>query len=182
MLAFELAVINARLVPGHPPTEARLHESCVRSGPPSLLHFQRHWRNLGAITDRMRPQPLICVHDVEASSRWYQRLLGCRSAHGGSEYERLVASDGRLVLQLHRWDVEHHHGPIGDPEAKPYGNGVLLWFEVDDFDAAVARAEDMKVKIVLARHRHVGAKHWQVWLRDAEGYTVVLSSPDGSAP
>ena len=23
----------------------------------------------------MRPQPLICVHDVEASSRWYQRLL-----------------------------------------------------------------------------------------------------------
>ena len=27
----------------------------------------------------MVPQPLICVTDVEASSRWYQRLLGCRS-------------------------------------------------------------------------------------------------------
>ncbi len=36
----------------------------------------------------MRPQPLIAVKDVEASSRWYQRLLGCRSAHGGREYER----------------------------------------------------------------------------------------------
>jgi len=83
----------------------------------------------------MNPQPLICVNDVEASSQWYQRLLGCQSAHGGRDYERLVIG-GKLVLQLHRWDVGHHHGPIGDPKAKPYGNGVLLWFEIHDFDAA----------------------------------------------
>ena len=81
----------------------------------------------------MRPQPLIAVTDVEASSRWYQRLLGCESAHGGAEYERLV-SDGRLILQLHRFEVEHHHERIGNPDDKPYGNGVLLWFEVDDFE------------------------------------------------
>lgn len=87
----------------------------------------------------MRAQPLIAVSDVEASSRWYQRLLGCQSAHGGTEYERL-ASNGVLVLQLHRFDVEHHHGRIGDPADRPYGNGVLLCFEIDDFDAAVARA------------------------------------------
>jgi catechol 2,3-dioxygenase-like lactoylglutathione lyase family enzyme len=129
----------------------------------------------------MHAQPLICVSDVEASSRWYQRLLGLESAHGGSEYERLVI-DGELVLQLHRWEVEHDHGPIGDPKAKPYGNGVLLWFEIDDFDAAVARAEEMRAYIVIPRRRHVGAKHWEIWLRDMEGYTVVLSSPDGSAP
>jgi hypothetical protein len=83
----------------------------------------------------MRPQPLICVRDVEASSRWYQRLFGCQSAHGGREYERLVVNK-RLVLQLHRWDVEHHRDPIGNPNHKPYGNGVLLWFEIDDFDAS----------------------------------------------
>ena len=28
----------------------------------------------------MRPQPLIAVTDVEASSRWYQRLFGCKAA------------------------------------------------------------------------------------------------------
>ena len=33
----------------------------------------------------MRPHPLICVKDVEASGVWYQRLLGCESAHGGPE-------------------------------------------------------------------------------------------------
>src|SRR6266704_4675329 len=101
----------------------------------------------------MRLQPLICVRDVEASSRWYQRLLGCQSGHGGPEYERLV-STGALILQLHRWDVEHHHGPIGDPAAKPYGNGVLLWFEIDDFDAAMARVNELNPQIVMPRHRN----------------------------
>ena len=133
----------------------------------------------------MRPQPLICVSDVEASSRWYQRLLGCHSAHGGRQYERLVWRD-RLILQLHCWEAEHHHGRIGDPSFRPYGNGVLLWFEIDDFDAAVARATDLKAEIVLPRHRNPpdgdgGPNHWEIWLRDPDGYTVVLASPDGSA-
>ena len=101
----------------------------------------------------MRPQPLIFVNDVEASSRWYQRLLGCQSAHGGAEYERLVAN-GSLVLQLHSFKVDHHHGPIADPLDKPYGNGLLLWFEIDDFAAAVVRAEELKAEIVMARHRN----------------------------
>jgi catechol 2,3-dioxygenase-like lactoylglutathione lyase family enzyme len=132
-----------------------------------------------------RPQPLIAVTDVEASSRWYQRLLGCHSDHGGPEYERLV-SNGVLILQLHRFDVEHHHGRIGNPADKPYGNGVLLWFELEEFDAAMDRVAEMKVEIVLPRHRNPpsgegGPNHWECWLRDPDGYTVVLASPDGSA-
>ena len=134
----------------------------------------------------MRSQPLICVNDVEAASSWYQRLLGCRSAHGGAEYERLVDGNGELILQLHRWDVTHDHGRIGDPTLRPYGNGVLLWFEVEDFDAAVARAESMGVEQVMPRHRNPpdgrgGPNHWECWLRDPNGYTVVLASPDGTA-
>jgi catechol 2,3-dioxygenase-like lactoylglutathione lyase family enzyme len=133
----------------------------------------------------MRPQPLISVRDVEASSRWYRRLLGCQSAHGGAEYERLVAN-GVLILQLHRFEVEHHHGPIGNPDDKPYGNGVLLWFEIDDFDAAVARVTGMKAEVVLPRHRNPpdgdgGPNHWECWILDPDGYQVVLASPDGSA-
>lgn len=133
----------------------------------------------------MRPQPLICVRDVEASSSWYQRLLGCGSAHGGSEYERLVLNE-LLILQLHSFHVEHHHGPIGDPNDKPYGNGVLLWFEINDFDAAMDRVAELKAEIVLPRHRNPpdgdgGPNHWECWLRDPDGYMVVLASPDGSA-
>ena len=133
----------------------------------------------------MRPQPLLVVTDVEASSRWYQKLLGCRSDHGGREYERLVDGN-RLVMQLHAFEVAHDHGPIGDRDDRPYGNGVLLWFEIDDFDAAASRAADMQVEVVLPRHRNPpagggGPNHWELWLRDPDGYTVVLASPDGSA-
>ncbi|HZX26144.1 MAG TPA: VOC family protein [Telluria sp.] len=121
----------------------------------------------------VRLSPLICVRDVEASSRWYQRLLGCTSGHGGQEYERLD-SEGELVLQLHRWEVEHDHGPLGDP-ALPIANGVLLWFDLDDFDAAVARAEEMGVEIIRPR-RFSPNGNWECWLRDPDGYTVVLTS------
>lgn len=127
----------------------------------------------------MRAKPLIAVTDVEASSRWYQRLLGCQSDHGGTEYERLV-SNGQLVLQLHSFDIDHDHGPIGNRDDRPYGNGVLLWFEVDDFDAVLERASAMGVEILLPRRRN-DPDHWECWMRDPDGYMVVIASPDGSA-
>ena len=119
----------------------------------------------------VRSQPLIAVTDVEASSRWYQQLLGCQSAHGGPEYERLV-SNGTLVLQLHHFEEEHHHGPIGKKDDRPYGNGVLVWFEVDDFDAAAARAAAMDVQVVLPRHRNP-----PIWGRRTEPLGVVDPRP-----
>ena len=133
----------------------------------------------------MRPQPLIVCRDVEASSRWYQRLLGCKSAHGGDHYERLVDPRDVLVMQLHAWEVEHHHGAIGDPD-KPIGNGVLLWFEVDDFDAGVARANELGAKVVVGPIRNPpegpgGPAHRELWIKDLDGYTVVICSPDGEA-
>ncbi len=129
----------------------------------------------------MRPQPLIAVTDVEASSRWYQRLLGCKSDHGGPVYERLV-SKGLLILQLHSFESDHDHGPIGDKSSKPYGNGVLLWFEVDDFDAVLRRAAELKAEIVMPRHINPPEGQgdpfqWECWMRDPDGYVVVVSCP-----
>lgn len=131
-------------------------------------------------------QTLIAVRDVEASSRWYQTLLGLRSDHGGPHYERLLAGD-TLVLQLHRWETEHHHGRIGDPN-REVGNGAVLWFgETTDFDGAVARAAELGAAVVLAPHRNPpdgtgnGPGHREIWIRDPDGYTVVVASPDGEA-
>ena len=131
-------------------------------------------------------QPMIAVRDVEASSRWYQQLLGLQSGHGGPEYERLVA-DGVLVLQLHHREVGHHHGQIADPDSA-VGNGVLLWFgDVTDFDDAAARAEQLAAPIVRPPHRNPpegegnGPGHREIWIKDPDGYTVVIASPDGEA-
>jgi predicted enzyme related to lactoylglutathione lyase len=135
---------------------------------------------------RAQPQTMIAVRDVEASSRWYQQLLGLQSDHGGAEYERLL-SDGTLVLQLHQRDTAHHHGRIGDP-TREVGNGVLLWFgEVAAFDDVVTRVEQLGVPVVRPPHRNPpegqgnGPGHREIWISDLDGYTVVIASPDGEA-
>jgi catechol 2,3-dioxygenase-like lactoylglutathione lyase family enzyme len=136
----------------------------------------------------MRAQPFIECRDVEASSRFYQQLLGCKSAHGGREYERLVdprlhhtqwGTDG-LILQLHAWEADHHHQHPGDP-TQPVGNGVALWFEVDDFDDVVARGRKLGARIIMDVHLNPNAQHREFWLADPDGYTVVIASHDGEA-
>ena len=108
------------------------------------------------------------------------------SAHGGDAFERLLR-DGVLVLQLHNFDVEHDHGRIGDPSSRSYGNGLALWFEIDDFDEAVSRAEGQHAEVVLPPHRNPrddpgGPDHREVWPRDPDRYLVVLASLDGESP
>jgi predicted enzyme related to lactoylglutathione lyase len=131
-------------------------------------------------------QTLVAVRDVEASSRWYQHLLGLRSDHGGSTYERLLAGD-TLVLQLHAFESDHDHGTIGKPEGA-LGNGVLLWFgETADFDGVVARAAGLRATVVRPPARNPpreegnGPSHREIWIEDPDGYTVVVASPDGEA-
>mgnify|MGYP003546768984 CR=1 FL=1 len=122
---------------------------------------------------RVSPQPLLCVRDVPRASAWYQRVLGARSAHGGDEYER-IELDGVLILQLHALQEAHHHGALADPTL-PLGNGVAVWFEVDDLEAAQQRARGFGATVVTDVHVNPNAGHRELWLRDPDGYLVVLS-------
>jgi catechol 2,3-dioxygenase-like lactoylglutathione lyase family enzyme len=126
----------------------------------------------------IRPQPMIAVADVEKSSRWYQQILGARSGHGGAEYEQLIV-DGQLIMQLHRTGTGHHHGAIADP-GQPLGNGALLWFEAADFAAAVSRIRAGGTQVVADVHLNPNAGHHEIWIRDPDGYVVVLAEPYGS--
>jgi catechol 2,3-dioxygenase-like lactoylglutathione lyase family enzyme len=129
----------------------------------------------------MRATPMLQVDDVAASSRWYQRLLGLVSGHGGAEYEMLFAGPpfaSPLLLQLHRWDA-HEHGFLGSPD-RERGNGVSLWFEVADraaLDAAWARAGDGGVAVLEAPHWNPLAHHHEFTVRDPDGYVVVIATP-----
>ena len=79
-------------------------------------------------------------------------------------------------MQLHAWDV-HEHQHLGDPNSKPFGNGVLLWFQTDDFDAAVDRARQLGAEIL--EDVHVNGRQREIWLRDLDGYVVVLAGREG---
>lgn len=136
--------------------------------------------NSTAQKSSVQAQPLIAVRDVRASSRWYAELLGADSLpeHAHRDlYERLSCA-GQLILQLHAWDAEDHPNLV-NREAAPAGHGVLLWFEVQDFDAVVERARRLQAEIVLEPHVNPAPQHREIWLRDADGYVVVVASPDG---
>ncbi len=119
---------------------------------------------------------LVCT-SVSASSEWYQRVLGFESAHGGDEYEMLM-SDGGLVLQLHEIDVHEH--PALLREGRPLGgNGVAVWFDTATFDADVERVHSTDAEVLEDAHVNPAAQHREIWLRDPDGYVVVLSGPRG---
>jgi catechol 2,3-dioxygenase-like lactoylglutathione lyase family enzyme len=125
-------------------------------------------------------QPLIAVRDVRSSSRWYAELLdadGLPEHRHRDRYDRISCA-GRLLLQLHAWDVEDHPNLV-DAAAAPVGHGVVLWFEVDDFDAVVRRARALGAAVIAEPHVNPNPQHREMWLRDADGYVVVVAGPDG---
>src|SRR5580693_1661767 len=127
-------------------------------------------------------QPLIAVRDVRAAAKWYTKLLGADSLPDHEHrdvYDRVYVS-GQLVLQLHAWDEEDHPNLI-DANKAPPGHGVLLWFVLADFDAAVKRARALKAEVVEEPHDNPAPQNREMWLRDPDGYVVVIASPDGEA-
>lgn len=120
---------------------------------------------------------MIACASVSASSAWYQRVLGFESAHGGDEYEMLT-SNGRLVLQLHDLDADEHQHLVRSGLGLG-GNGVALWFEADNYPAVVARIRGTNANVVEDDHINELAHHREIWLRDLDGYVVVVSSPYG---
>jgi catechol 2,3-dioxygenase-like lactoylglutathione lyase family enzyme len=65
--------------------------------------------------------------------------------------------------------------------AAPIGHGVVLWFEVNNFDAVVERARALRAEILLEPHFNPAPRHREVWLRDPDGYVVAIASPDGES-
>lgn len=133
-----------------------------------------------AQTPSVEAQPLIAVRNVRASSLWYAELLGADTLpdHPHRDvYDRIWRS-GRLFLQLHAWDADDHPNLV-NADAAPHSHGVVLWFQVDDFDSAVERARRLKAQIIGEPHFNPAPQHREIWLRDPDGYVVVVASPDG---
>jgi catechol 2,3-dioxygenase-like lactoylglutathione lyase family enzyme len=127
----------------------------------------------------MRSQPLITVADVPAAARWYQDVVGLRSDHGGQEYDQLKNTAGDVALQLHHWDA-HEHPLLGSETNPDRGNGTVLWFETDDFDAVMRRVQSTNATIADGPLENPLAQHREIWLRDPDGYLVVIASTHGT--
>lgn len=123
-------------------------------------------------------QPLIAVRDVRASRQWYSELLGLTGLpeHPHRDLYDALSSCGRTVLQLHAWEEENHPNLVGRNSAPP-AHGVLLWFRVENFEAAVERARKLNAEVLEDAHINPAPHQWEIWLRDPDGYVVVIAGP-----
>jgi catechol 2,3-dioxygenase-like lactoylglutathione lyase family enzyme len=119
---------------------------------------------------------IIGVKDVAASFKWYQSLLGqAESQPGHSYFGQIVDTDGTVLLCLHEWGA-HDHPTLESPENGTPGNGLLLFFRVDNFDMALERARALVPQLEEEPHTNPSTGTVEFSLRDPDGYYVTISA------
>ena len=84
-----------------------------------------------------RTWTIIGVSDVPASFKWYQSLFGQPETGPGHDYfGQILDTDGTVLLCLHQWRA-HEHPSLMSPDDGTPGNGLLLFFRVDDYEMAL---------------------------------------------
>jgi catechol 2,3-dioxygenase-like lactoylglutathione lyase family enzyme len=124
----------------------------------------------------IRTWTIIGVSDVTASFRWYQSLLGRPEAAPAHDYfGQILDADGTVLLCLHAWGG-HEHPSLTSPDNATPGNGLLLFFRVDDFDAALQRAHTLVDRFEEEPHMNPNTHTMEFSLRDPDGYYVTISA------
>ena len=119
---------------------------------------------------------IIGVNDVPASFKWYQSLLGLpESEPGHSYFGQILDSDGTVLLCLHQWG-EHDHPSLESADNATPGNGLLLFFRVDDLDLALTRARTLVPQLEEEPHINPSTGTMEFSLRDPDGYYVTISA------
>jgi catechol 2,3-dioxygenase-like lactoylglutathione lyase family enzyme len=123
-----------------------------------------------------RTWTIIGVRDVPLSFAWYQTLLGqAATAPGHEEWGQLLDDDGTVLLCLHQWGF-HDHPSLMSPDTALPGNGLLLFFRVDDFEPALLRARTLVPRLDEEPHRNPSTRTMEFSLRDPDGYHVSISA------
>jgi len=123
-----------------------------------------------------RAWTVIGVKDVASSFKWYQSLFGLPETRPGHDYwGQILDTDGTVLLCLHLWGA-HDHPSLANPDTATPGNGLLLFFRVDDFDAALTRARALVTEFEEEPHMNPSTETLEFSLRDPDGYYVTISS------
>jgi catechol 2,3-dioxygenase-like lactoylglutathione lyase family enzyme len=119
---------------------------------------------------------IVGVGNVHASFKWYQTLLGIPATAPAHDYfGQIVDSDGTVLLCLHSWG-EHDHPSLTSPEHAKPGNGLLLFFRIDDFDLALSRARTLVAYLDQEPTVNPATGTQEFSLRDPDGYHVMISA------
>jgi catechol 2,3-dioxygenase-like lactoylglutathione lyase family enzyme len=123
-----------------------------------------------------RTWTIIGVGDVARSFVWYQLLLGLpETAPAHPDFGQILDSDGTVLLCLHEWGAHEHPSLMSRDRAEP-GNGLLLFFRVDNFDSALRSARSLVVGLDEEPHLNPNTGTMEFSLRDPDGYYVTISA------
>lgn len=123
-----------------------------------------------------RTWTIIAVKDVRGSFKWYQSLFGQPETAPAHDYfGQLLDSDGTVLLCLHQWG-DHDHPSLTSPDHATPGNGLLLFFRVDDFDLALQRARGLVPRLEEEPHLNPSTGTQEFSVRDPDGYYVTMSA------
>jgi catechol 2,3-dioxygenase-like lactoylglutathione lyase family enzyme len=123
---------------------------------------------------------IIGVDDVRRSFEWYQALLGLpETAPAHDHFGQILDADGTVLLCLHAWGA-HEHPSLTSPDRAQPGNGLLLFFRVDDFDAALSGARTLAAQLEEDPHLNPNTGTAEFSLRDPDGYYVTISALDAA--
>ena len=123
-----------------------------------------------------RTWTIIGVKDVPASFKWYQSLFGQPEKPPAHDYfGQLLDTDGTVLLCLHQWG-EHEHPSLTSPDHAQPGNGLLLFFRVDDYDDALKRARALVARLEEEPQMNPNTETMEFSLRDPDGYYVTISA------
>jgi catechol 2,3-dioxygenase-like lactoylglutathione lyase family enzyme len=123
-----------------------------------------------------RTWTIIGVADVARSLHWYQSLFGQPTSAADHDYfGQILDADGTVLLCLHSWGA-HEHPTLSSPDRAEPGNGLLLFFRVDDFDAALARARTLVSRLEEEPQVNAATGTREFALRDLDGYYVMVSA------
>jgi catechol 2,3-dioxygenase-like lactoylglutathione lyase family enzyme len=123
-----------------------------------------------------RTWTIIGVGDVAGSLMWYQSLFGLpQTPPAHDHFGQVLDSDGTVLLCLHEWGA-HEHPPLASPHNGTPGNGLLLFFRVDDFDMALSRARALVTQFEEEPHLSPNTGTMEFALRDPDGYYVMISA------
>jgi catechol 2,3-dioxygenase-like lactoylglutathione lyase family enzyme len=123
-----------------------------------------------------RTWTIIAVRDVPTSFRWYQSLFGQHATRPEHDYfGQILDTDGTVLLCLHEWG-EHDHPSLVSPDAASPGNGLLLFFRVDDYEMALERARVLVTRFEEEPHLNRNTGTMEFSLRDPDGYYVTISA------
>ena len=123
-----------------------------------------------------RTWTIIGVKDVASSFKWYQSLLGLPETSPAHDYfGQILDSDETVLLCLHQWG-DHEHPSLMSPDKAPPGNGLLLFFRVDNFDTSLQNARTLVAQFEEEPNLNPNTQTLEFSLRDPDGYYVTISS------